>query len=63
VKQNTNISEAYAREHRTVATLVQTYGKLKKLSVSFTELCLMKKKIKEVFTSNIDCGNWWKVTE
>ena len=63
VKNNTNISEPYERRHREVAALVQTYGKLKKLSVSFTELYSMRSKIKEVFISNIECGNWWKVAE
>ena len=60
VKNNTTISEAYARQHKEVALLIREYPKLETLAVSFTELFKMKNKIKEMLVKNIEFSEWWK---
>jgi len=60
VKTNTKISEAYARQHKEVASLICKYPKLSSLGISFVELFSIKNKIKDVFVRNIQLGEWWE---
>lgn len=59
VSKNTEISESQERRLRQVARLVRRFPKLESLSVTFSELYNMTKKIEEVFIGNIMIYEQW----
>jgi len=59
VKESVGISEAYARQHREISVLAVKYPKLKQLTMTYTELFKLKKKIQCAFVKNCDIATWW----
>jgi hypothetical protein len=60
ISETVNLSIRYVSKHRTIATLVEKYPQLEKLSITFSELYSMKKKLNDMFARNVTIANWWK---
>jgi len=60
IEENTLIKQAYDRQHREIATLVEKYTKLAKLQISYADFIKIKNKIKDVFYENTHIGEQWK---
>ena len=59
INVHAGISNSYVRRHIQMYVCVKKYSKLQNLSVTFTELCNMRKKIEEVFNRNSAMVDEW----
>ena len=60
ISENVKISKSYANKHVAMYRLVSEYPKLKKLAISFKELCTISRRIRTIFSKNDAEGLQWK---
>ena len=61
IVEKVQICPSYVRQHKEVATLCDSYHRLRNLAVTYTELCRLKNNIREVFSTNELIANYWRV--
>ena len=61
IVEKIQISPSYVRLHKEVATLCDSYQRLRYLAMTYTELCRLKHKIREVFSTNETIADYWRV--
>ena len=59
IEENTPIKQAYDRQHREIATLIQEFPKLANLQISYADFLKIKRKIRYVFYDNVHIGEEW----